>query len=169
VVCDHCSRYRAPELDDATISDVLRSGRIVTLLAVGLALEASAARADLPPPPDYVEQCTVVRQQADDELCKRCGGPWHGDSQKCHRLFEATAFTKRCKTLGASVWDEVWCRPLTAGELAQRPAPAPVSVPARSGCSGSSCSVGWHPRRFGSAAIGASILALGLLRWRRRR
>ncbi|MCA9513514.1 MAG: hypothetical protein KC635_01075 [Myxococcales bacterium] len=79
---------------------------LLSLLLVGAA--ASTALADVPPPPGYVEQCTVKKQQGEGEHCYSCSA-WHGDYDACVKRFKDTDYTRRCKTRGASTWSEVWC------------------------------------------------------------
>ena len=69
-----------------------------------------AAFADVPPPPGYVEQCTVEKQCKKDEDGDACGA-WHGDRDKCKKLHAKDGFTYKCSTHGASVWTEIYCRP----------------------------------------------------------
>lgn len=71
---------------------------------------SSTAVADVPPPPGYVEQCTVEKQCKKDEEGDACGA-WHGDRDKCEKKHAQDGFVRRCKTRGASVWTEVYCRP----------------------------------------------------------
>jgi len=93
-------------------------------LLLGLALP-SLARADLPPSPDYVERCTVEAQGPGQE-CVACGDAYHGDVDACEKKHAVAGLTRRCRTAGASVWTEVWCKPSPA---APAPAPAPVTPP----------------------------------------
>lgn len=77
--------------------------------AIGLFLCAPAA-ADIPPPPGYVEQCTIEKQCTKAEEGDACGA-WHGDRDKCEKKHASDGFVRKCKTRGASVWTEVYCRP----------------------------------------------------------
>lgn len=114
---------------------------VLVPLALALALP-SLARADLPPPPGYVESCTVEKQQGPGDECLVCGDAYHGDVDACERKHAATGHTRRCRTSGASVWQEVWCKggaktdpaPTETKDVAAPPA---SPTPARSG----SCSV----------------------------
>jgi len=82
----------------------------------------SLARADVPPSPDYVERCTVAKEQGPGTECINCGDAYHSDRDACERKYGGD-YSRRCKTSGASVWNEVWCRPAAA------PAPAPAPAP----------------------------------------
>ena len=86
-------------------------------LAAGLAAFVGGtgpASADVAPAPDYVEQCTVAVVQEAGEQCVSCGDSYHGDREACARRFEPEGYARRCRTRGASTWDEVWCRPADA-------------------------------------------------------
>lgn len=79
------------------------------LLAILFAASALPARADVPPPPDYVENCTVAKQQTATTECLECRA-YHGASSRCQTMLAPYCFTKICKTYGASVWSDVLCR-----------------------------------------------------------
>lgn len=81
-------------------------------------LVASSATADVPPPPGYVESCTVDKQQTKNTTCASCS-TYHGDRDKCAKTLGAQGFSRSCKTRGASVWTEVWCKPTGAAAPAQ--------------------------------------------------
>jgi len=70
---------------------------------------ATLALADVPPPEGYVESCTVANHQSDTVECQKCDA-YHGGREPCEAL-EKQGYTRQCKTRGASVWDEVMCRP----------------------------------------------------------
>ena len=100
---------------------------------------ASRARADLPPPAGYVEACTLQKQSRAGQECFDCSA-YHGNSNHCSESLEAYGFGQSCRSRGASVWSEVWCRasgpqakPVPKDVLAQLgnasahpPAPAPL-------------------------------------------
>ena len=69
------------------------------------------AKADLPPPKDYVEDCTVKKQQKTGETCISCGDSYFDDIDACQKQYQPKGYAKRCQTMGASVWKEVWCKP----------------------------------------------------------
>lgn len=73
-----------------------------------LTATAPMALADVPPPPGYVETCTISKQQGEGEHCYSCQA-WHGDRDACVKRFEGSDYSRRCRTRGASVWTEVWC------------------------------------------------------------
>ncbi|MCO4745837.1 MAG: hypothetical protein KC912_13670 [Proteobacteria bacterium] len=83
-------------------------------------LFALTAFADIPPPPGYVESCTVEKMSTASTECVSCAG-YHGGREPCE-AFEAEGYTKSCKTRGASVWDEVMCRPKGGAAPTEEPA-----------------------------------------------
>jgi MYXO-CTERM domain-containing protein len=119
--------------------------------AVGVILSALlvtlGARADVTPAPN--PSCSVQRSQRPGVACRECAA-WHGKPDACREQFGAQGYTRRCRTPGASVWHEVWCR----GEA---PAPPPARTD-HEGCG--ACSVG-EPEQ--GTAGGLALLALGAL------
>lgn len=143
----------------------------------------SPARADVAPPPDYVEQCTVANHQAPRTECVQCGEAYHGAPKACENRYTQAGYSLACRTGGASVWQEIWCRPVGT---APGPEPAPTSTfatppdpfpanqqagpgptdpnhtvgpqPSKSGSCGA-CTVG---RQTGTALAGLSLLAVVL-------
>ncbi len=82
----------------------------------------SMAYADVAPPPDYTEQCTVAKQQQDGMTCKSCSAGV--SDNKCKSEWEPKGYKKACKTWGATVWKEIWCKgEPTKGEPTKEPAP----------------------------------------------
>lgn len=121
------------------------------LLGLGPALVAALtlstlARADIAPPPGFVESCTMKAQSAGGKECMSCAA-FYGNSDHCEESLGSYGFTQGCRTGGASVWSEVWCRPASAKAvpvpkdvLAQLdkaagrpPAPAPPAKPTETG------------------------------------
>lgn len=150
-----------------------------TLLAALIALSfAASARADVPPPPGYVESCTAATQQQAEEVCVDCN-TFHGEPTRCRDTLGTTGHTQRCRTSGASVWTEVWCRARTEADGPATPPPAATSAaPAPSAnastapatpqpaASSSSCAIAASSR---ASALPALALALALLLTRRGR
>lgn len=105
-----------------------RARRIIVkqswLWALLLAGWAGVAHADVPPPDGYVEQCTLERQKKAGEDCQT-SRPWHGDHDKGKLEWGTKGYTLRCRTNGASVWTEIWCKTL---EPAKPSEPATVAV-----------------------------------------
>lgn len=123
----------------------MTSLRTVVLLSCGMLLTApSLAHADIPPPPGYVERCTVERKEQEGTTCEECdNGPGGGESlERCKEQYEGTEFTYVCKTRGASFWTEVWCDGPPRGE---------------DGCSCSSPSTG-----ITTSAVLTAIVLLGI-------
>ena len=144
-----------------------------------------AARADVPPPSDYKETCTVAQQEGAQDHCElrpafhgdawgcaadpintppdknRCG--YGGDQATCCNGWLAAGWKYRCKTYGASVFGALWCRPRTAADPA-RPA-APASTSSSGGCASRS-----QPKTGQSFGL-ATLLGLIAVTWlvRRRR
>lgn len=148
--------------------------------ALGLALAAllasSLAGADLAPGPGYVESCTLDKQQKSGEECVKCAASFE-DAEACQTKHESSGMQQRCKTAGASVWTEIWCRakaaPAAASAAEPESAPAasatpvaPSSAPEKSGSCGACAAVGKSPS---DAALGASAVLFAALWLRRRR
>lgn len=83
--------------------------KMMLLLCVLLWFPTAQALADVAPPPDYVETCTVDKQQKDGLTCKECS-TGRETSDKCKNEWGAKGYTKACKALGATVWKEIWCK-----------------------------------------------------------
>jgi MYXO-CTERM domain-containing protein len=82
---------------------------LVTLAAALLA--GPAARADVPPPDGYVESCTVEKRAAAGGVgCVACGDAYHGAPDACATALAGQGLERACRTRGASVWTEVWCK-----------------------------------------------------------
>ena len=79
-------------------------------MPVLLALLATAA-ADLPPPPGYVETCTLANVQKPGETCGICTATFQ-DADICAQTLAPQGYAHRC-TAGTSpsVWSEIWCKP----------------------------------------------------------
>lgn len=121
-----------------------------------LPLLASIALADIAPPPDYVETCTVENQQAEGRTCEACADAYHGDVEACAKKFEGKGLTRACRTAGASVWTEVWCDgPANPAQGQTEPPPAPP----KKGCDVTGASAGG----LGLVLL-AGLAALGLRR-----
>ena len=78
---------------------------IVSLLAM-----AGTGVADIAPPPGYVEQCAISRVQKEGQSCTTCRG-WYGGPGECSKSLAPKGYTFNCRTAGASVWIEIWCKP----------------------------------------------------------
>jgi hypothetical protein len=157
-------------------------GRALAIAAGALLLLAAAsycgsARADVPPPEGYVEQCSAARQQSAESHCEECG-TYHGDRDRCVNQYASTPFTKRCQSAGASVWTEVWCRPRAAGDpqVAGPATPTPAATPratpsatpsaapqaATSDATDDSCSVAAAGATVGGGAAPWALLGVAL-------
>lgn len=100
-------------------------------LVAGLLL-APTAFADLAPPPGYVEPCTVEKQQKSNETCIACS-TYHAEPDACVKQHAGRGFAHRCRSRGASVWTEVWCKPSSGVDVASTlPGPDASGVDAAS-------------------------------------
>jgi hypothetical protein len=139
------------------------NNRIAALLVLGGALTLqNSARADTPPPGGYIEHCTVAEQGGSTSSCVLCGGAYYGDRDKCKRDHASDGYVYRCKTWGASAWQEVWCTTIDGGIEADA---AADNEAAKS----DGCSIGFGSPR-GAAFFAAGLgLALALLNRSRKR
>ncbi len=80
-----------------------------TLFVAVLISHTGFALADVPPPPGYVEQCTIEKQCQKHEEGDACSA-WHGDRDTCKKRHASDGFVYKCSTRGASAWTEVYCR-----------------------------------------------------------
>jgi len=87
---------------------IMKTHLWITGLGAAALLEASTALADMPPPEDYVESCTVAQQQHAGETCVACTVTY-ADFQGCQKLYAPTTYAYRCKSWGASVYQEIYC------------------------------------------------------------
>jgi len=158
-----------------------RFASVLALLIASPLAFARAAQADVPPPPGYVETCTVAQQQTGGARCEECRASFQ-DASACATRFASTQMQQRCKTSGASVWTEVWCETRVATDPtvpapapAPTPAPAPEASPATSvsaeQADASSCAVAspGASRASGLALFGLVAALCVALRWRARR
>lgn len=134
----------------------LGSALVAVALGLGLWLGAGRASADLPPSPDEPE-CSVAAAQAEGKSdCTQCD-TYHAEPDKCKSL-AAQGYTQSCRSSGASVWHEVWCK----GQSAAPPAEAKPT-----GC-GACATTTSGPASPAALALGLSLL-LGAAARRRKR
>jgi hypothetical protein len=100
--------------------------RLAIALGTSL-LVASIARADVAPPPGYDEPCSLEKVQKDGQDCKLCK-TYHGHPADYCSKEAGEGYSQSCRTSGASVWSEVWCKP--AGGASPSPSPTPSVTPA---------------------------------------
>lgn len=125
---------------------------------------AGSALADVAPPPDYVETCTVDQQQGDGETCVSCEVSFE-DFEACINTYEPQGYELRCKTAGASVYSEVFCMANQGG--AAGAGAEPTNDASESDSDGeASCSL--SPRSERGSAVWLLLVGLALA-WRRRR
>lgn len=160
--------------------------------ALALLGSGPVALADVAPPPDYVERCVLGNHQAAGLECQECSTNF-SDPNKCATSLQPGGFQHRCRTSGASVWTEIWCRPVGStpppptgtGSFASPPPTQPTASPppqptstnvgsypppppelrGNRGCG--SCAVGTTPTS--ALVAGAVALALALVGGRRLR
>ena len=135
----------------------------VFLCIVGL---PAVALADVAPPDDYVETCTLAIQQVDGTECQLCGVT-SDNFDVCTEQFDGTEFSRVCATWGASFYDEIWCRSTgdaTQAEIdAERERRVAAATPAAED-DDKGCAASGSDRAGGAALLLA--LALGLARRR---
>jgi hypothetical protein len=134
---------------------------------------AGVAHADVPPPPGYVETCTVEQQQTGGARCEACRASYQ-DANACATRFASTQLQRRCRTSGASAWTEVWCEtrvhvdptgpaPETSPGPAPSPAPTAEVSPATSvsaeQADASSCAIAVPGASRGAGLALATVLA----------
>lgn len=105
----------------------MTNSRLLSVLVLSSgSLVASVATADVPPSPGYVETCTVANESGPGRECRSCD-TYHGNPPDyCQGLIGTGGFTRACRTSGASVWSEVWCK----GDAPPAPAPEPAPISA---------------------------------------
>jgi MYXO-CTERM domain-containing protein len=128
---------------------------------------AGVAQADLPPPDDYVETCTLDQRQGPGLSCVECFASFE-DPNACDVTWSAQGYNHVCRSYGASAWTEVWCQSATGtGEGtgsdtgAQHAAPRPAIN--RGGCSVGGSWDAW------AVPVGLVLLGLVASPWLRRR
>lgn len=90
-----------------------RAGRRLALIAATLlAVTGSPVAADMPPPPGHVETCTLEARRLPGQECRVCGA-YFGSRAECDQL-GTQGYRSQCRSYGASVWREIWCRPADA-------------------------------------------------------
>lgn len=87
----------------------MRHANIGTISALAVLGLTRGAEGDVPPPDDYIETCTMDRQQQQGESCILCPVTFE-DSDACTRGCGPLGYTKRCQTWGAAAYEEVLCR-----------------------------------------------------------
>lgn len=145
----------------------LRLAPIAAALSAAVAVSASAprARADVPPPAGYVEECTVERQCPGGRAC----GTFHGESNaECAQAAKEVGMEERCHSWGATVGGSVFCpkgAPVPSkpekGDKAEKPAQ-------RSGGCGGCATTGGDAPIGPASALAVAIVASAVLRRARR-
>lgn len=157
---------------------MIKQSLLVALGALGaLLVHAAPARADVPPEPGYVESCTIEKHGG-PENCIACRDAYHANRDACEQKWGPQGYTRACRTSGASVWTEVWCKP-GGGEAVTPPAPAtpptpaatstPAAPPAPQATKGCATAPGASTSASGLLAAIGALLLLGATRRRARR
>jgi hypothetical protein len=89
----------------------MKYSNVPCLIGVLLATAAFAgmAAADVPPPEDYVETCTLDQQQKPGEECVACQATYFDDPNPCQEQYGPLGYSNRCKSWGTS-HTEIWCK-----------------------------------------------------------
>jgi hypothetical protein len=149
-------------------------------IALGAWLGRPTVRADVAPEDGYVEKCTLEKACPLGQECVQCPADYRDYSGKpvCEQNLLSLGFSKQCQSGGASVWEEIWCRPVS-GEtdasvlIAPTDAGRPIDDPRfdkrypvvvctpqpESGCDG--CAVG-SGESTSREALGWTLSAAGL-------
>jgi len=111
---------------------------LLVLLLIAGTVATEVAKADIPPPDDYVETCTIDKQTAPGLTCESCRA-WHGERDACDKTLGVQGFRKMCQAYGASAWSEVWCKGEATGpKPAEGPTPTSGPESKKTGCTGGS-------------------------------
>ena len=87
---------------------------LALVVAAGLSTIAGRARADLVPPREHAEACTLQKQARAGTECLACSA-FFGNPEHCSASLASYGFAQSCRTGGASQWSEVWCRAKVPG------------------------------------------------------
>jgi hypothetical protein len=81
------------------------------VLALALPL-ARPALADVAPPPNYQEQCTLEKKTTSASECLECQSIREGvaNSDRCPTLLSPYCFVEVCAAWGSMAYPTVWCR-----------------------------------------------------------
>ena len=88
---------------------------LALLGAIGLFTVSPTVLADVAPPSDYVEECTIEKQCSPGQQCLECPGSYedYDSTPFCEKTYGSMGYTKQCTTWGGSFWEEIWCRPIS--------------------------------------------------------
>jgi hypothetical protein len=89
----------------------MKHASVSSLIGAFLATAAFAgiAAADVAPPEDYVETCTLDQQQKPGESCVACQATYFDDPNPCEQQYDPLGYSKRCASWGTS-HTEIWCK-----------------------------------------------------------
>ncbi len=81
-----------------------------TILIFPLVAASFVARADVAPPND---PCSLANEEDGGASCQTCSASIYADN--CAQMFSGTGDVLVCKTIGATVWTEIWCASADGG------------------------------------------------------
>jgi hypothetical protein len=89
----------------------MKYSNIFAVIGAWLATAAFAriATADVAPPDDYVETCTLEQQQKPGEECVACQATYFDDPNPCQQQYGPLGYSNRCSSWGTS-HTEIWCK-----------------------------------------------------------
>jgi len=125
------------------------------LLGACLATAAFAgiAVADVAPPDDYVEDCTLALQQKPGEDCVECQATYFDDPNPCEEQYEPLGYSQRCSTWGTS-HTEIWCKGRSQGAAGSAGSGNAEEGVAGAGAEGGAASARPGPSSGGAQATG---------------
>jgi hypothetical protein len=155
---------------------------------LGVSFAGQVARADVAPPPGYVERCTLEKSCPLGQECVLCPADFGTNKLVCEHTLQPLGFAKQCQSRGASVWDEVWCRPVSDDDAGtdieivaadagtpntdfrfNKSTPVVVCKPgADSGGCGCAIAAGGEARGAAKLGLTSSVFLLGVFGARRR-
>lgn len=130
---------------------------VIASLVFGVALSApSLAWADLAPE-EPEPDCSVASEQAKGLTdCQKCA-TYHAEPHKCEALAK-DGLRQSCRSGGASVWHEVWCKGEASG---------PPAEPKPSGCGACTVTGSTDASNAAWLALGLGLVSLAARRRRR--
>lgn len=75
---------------------------------------AGTATADVAPPEDYVESCTLEKQQKPGEDCVECSATYFDNPNPCEAQYANRGYAHRCSSWGTA-HTEIWCKAAAQG------------------------------------------------------
>jgi hypothetical protein len=90
----------------------------IVLGLMGFSVVNSIAYADVAPPGDYVESCTIEKTCPEGQECLACPGSYkdYTDTPYCEKTYSGSGYSKACRSWGGSAWTEIWCRSVSSSQ-----------------------------------------------------